>query len=185
MDDKDIIELYWQRAENAIEETSKKYGRYCRTIAYNILYSDSDAEECVNDTYLKAWNVIPPQKPKSLSAFLGRITRNIALNRYIHDNAKKRSGEVNVIFEELENAVFHSDSSEDIADELALKEAVNGFLGSLTQKSRNVFFQRYWYFLSVKEIAYHNSMTENGVKVSLLRTREKFKSYLEKEGIIL
>lgn len=185
MEDLNIIELYWQRAETAIEETSKKYGAYCHTIAYNILYSDRDAEECVNDTYLRAWNAMPPKKPQCLVAFLGRITRNLALNRYVHENAKKRSGTADLIFEELEGAIPTPGTNADISDELALKAAVNGFLKSLKPKSRTVFFQRYWYFMSVKEIAYQNSITENSVKVSLLRTREKFKLYLEKEGIIL
>ncbi|MBE6642066.1 MAG: sigma-70 family RNA polymerase sigma factor [Clostridia bacterium] len=184
MEDKDIIQLYFERSEKAIEATNEKYGRYCRKIAYNILYSDLDAEECVNDTYLNAWNAIPPQNPHRLSAFLGRITRNLALKKYAHSNAKKRKGECVSVISELDECIPSTEGS-DVADEIALKMAVNGFLESLNPKTRIVFFQRYWYFLSIKEIALENSMTETNVKVSLKRTREKFKTHLEKEGIIL
>lgn len=183
MEDKQIVDLYFARAEAAISETQKKYGRYCHYIAYNILYFDQDAEECVNDTYIKAWNAMPPHRPTQLSAFLGKITRNTALDRYAYMKAQKRSGEVALILDEMEQCIPDERNSGSLADELALKEAVNGFLRSLPAQTRVVFVRRYWYMSPVKEIARDYGMTVSNVKVTLLRTRNKFREYLEKEGI--
>lgn len=181
MDDSKIIELYWKRSENAIEETQKKYGRYCYYIAYGILSDARDAEECVNDTYNNSWNSIPPKKPTNLRAFLGSITRNLALDRYDYNNAEKRSGKIDAAIEEFEEILPSGDNDAD--DELTMRELVNGFLSSLDKKSRIVFMRRYWYVCSINEISTSMHISENSVKVSLHRTRNKFREYLKKEGI--
>jgi len=182
MDDKQIVALYWARSETAITETDKKYGRYCHYIAHNILYSDRDAEECVNDTYQKAWETMPPKKPERLSAYLGKLTRHIAINRYIHDRAQKRIPDVEVIFTEAEELIPDIIAG-DHTDELHLKDAINAFVAQLTQDVRIVFVRRYWYMSSVKDIAADYGLSESNVKVILMRTRNKFRDYLEKEGI--
>lgn len=181
MDDEAIVKLYFERNEWAISETQNKYGRYCHSIANNILHSDEDAEECVNDTYCKAWDSIPPEKPRLLAAFLGRITRNLAINRYLYNRAEKRDKSVETALDELEDIIPSGDN--DPSDGIALRDAINGFLARLPKNSRIIFVQRYWYMLSVKEIAEGHKLTEGNVRVILLRTREKFREYLEKEGI--
>lgn len=185
LEDEKIVELYLERSETAITETQTKYGRYCHTIAYNVLYSNEDAEECVNDTYIRAWNSIPPQKPNVLSAFLGAITRNLALDRYQRTKAKKRSECTELALEELGECIPCSEDGASIADELALKEAINGFLASLKEQPRIIFMRRYWYLCSVKEIAVSLGLSESKVKVSLMRTRMKFKMYLENQGVVI
>lgn len=182
MDDKQIVALFWERSEDAIAQTEKKYGRYCHYIARNILYSDQDAEECVNDTYQKAWETMPPKKPELLSAYLRKITRYIAINRYIHDHANKRSLGMQVILDEAEEFIPDPHGG-DILDEIYLRDVINSFVASLSQEVRVVFVRRYWYMSSVKDIARDYGMTESNVKVTLMRTRNRFKEYLEKEGI--
>jgi RNA polymerase sigma-70 factor (ECF subfamily) len=181
MDDSQIIALYFRRSEDAIAETEKKYGKYCHYIAYNILYSPADAEECVNDTYMKAWQSIPPQKPENLSAFLGTITRNIALNRYVRDRAKKRSAGTEVVFEEAEELRSPS-GGESFADELALREAINSFAASLTKETRIIFVRRYWYLSPINDIARDYGIPQGTVKSILSRTRKRLRKYLLKEG---
>ena len=181
VEDEKIVELYWARSEDAIKQTDIKYGSYCRRIAMNILSSELDAEECVNDAYLRAWEAIPPHRPERLSAFLGKITRNISLNRYARDHAQRRVPTVEAVYEELSELI--PDTAESIDDERELAEAINHFLASLPQKSRIIFIQRYWYLCSVKEIAKNRGLTESNVKVILMRTRKMFKEYLTKEGI--
>ncbi|MBE6639385.1 MAG: sigma-70 family RNA polymerase sigma factor [Ruminococcaceae bacterium] len=180
MDDKDIVSLYFAREESAITESENKYGRYLHSVAYNILYSHEDAKECVNDTYVSAWECIPPHKPTVLRTFLGKITRNIAINRYRSDHAEKRFGDTDTVIDEFFECIPSADMP--IEDSLVLKDLINGFLASLDAKTRIVFMQRYWYFLSVREIAKIRGMTESNVKITLMRTREKFKQYLQKEG---
>jgi RNA polymerase sigma-70 factor (ECF subfamily) len=184
MDDRAIIELYNKRDENAIGETQRKYGRYCHTIAYNILRSDEDSEECVNDTYLKVWNSIPPKAPQRFCAFIGKITRNTALDRYAQRSAQKRDAGVELALDELSECIS-SEMTGDVSDEIALKTAINGFLASLPRRTRIIFMRRYFYLLSVKEIAEGLSMSESNVKVTLMRTREKFREHLENEGIVI
>lgn len=186
MDDQKIVNLYWERSADAISETQKKYGKYCHTIAYNILNSREDAEECVNDTYIRTWKAIPPHKPERLSTFLGKITRNLALDRYAYDTAKKRAGSVQLALNELGECIPAPATGRNaISDEIALKTAINGFLESLPSQTRKIFVRRYWYVSSIKEIARDFGFTESKVKVTLLRTRNDFKAYLEKEGIVL
>lgn len=181
MDDNKIIELYFARNEDAISETSYKYGHYCHAIAINILASEEDSQECLNDTYLQAWQSIPPARPVSLRAFLGKITRNLALNLLEKKNAQKRGGgEVTLILGELSDCAGSLDS---FTDEFALSEIINKFLGTLSAQSRNFFVSRYFYARSLKEIARMYSMSENKVTVSLFRTREKLRKALTKEGI--
>jgi len=182
MDDREIVALYWERSETAIRETDRKYGKYCHAIAYNILYSKEDAEECVNDTYLKAWNSIPPEQPNSLSAYLGKITRNLALNRYAHEHADKRNIHLTAIYDEATEPFA---DSADMLDEMILREAINTFLASLSAETRILFMRRYWYMSPVKQIAHDYGLPEGTVKSILSRTRKKFKDYLEKEGIYL
>lgn len=186
MEDKQIIDLYMQRDESAITETASSYGGYLLSIAFNILYSKEDSDECVNDTYMKAWNVIPPNSPKSLRCFLGRITRNLALNIVEMKSAFKRgSGQAYAALEELEECIPSGESVEEKYDEKALIAILNSFLKSLPQKTRVVFVKKYWYMDSVKGIAASTGLTESNVKAILMRTREKLKETLEREGVTL
>ena len=181
MDDNKIVEMYFARDENAISETKEKYGKYCHYIANNILNSSLDSEECVNDTYLATWNSIPPSKPKSLRAYIGKIVRNIALNRYYASRAKKRSVGVELALDELSEVI--PDVGADgraLTDELTLKYALNAFIGSLKRETREIFVRRYWYLSSIKEISSDYGLTESNVKVTLLRTRELLRDYLRK-----
>ena len=186
MEDRQIIALYNERSEAALSETEKKYGRYCRTIAYNILNNEEDSEECVNDTWLRAWEAIPPQCPESLAAFLGKITRNLALNLYKHKNREKRGGgQTMLVLDELAECVPGTDSTEETVEEVLLTEVLNGFLEELPTEKRKIFMRRYWYMSSVKEIAKDYGLSESKVKMTLLRLRSKLKTVLEKEGILL
>lgn len=184
MDDKQIVDLYWARSEVAITETEKKYGRYCHYIAYSILGDDEDAKEIVNDTYLKTWNTIPPNRPPYLKPYIGTISRRLSLNRYEAKNAQKRGGQMALVLEEL-NECIPDRNTENIGDSLALRDALNRFVGSLPEKTRRVFVRRYWYVSPISEIAKEYYMKESSVTVLLLRTRNKLKAFLEKEGYIL
>ena len=182
--DEKIVEMYWSRSEDAITETSKKYGHYCHSIAYNILRNHADSEECVNDTYLSAWNSMPTKRPSKLGAFLAVITRNISLKKYNYYSAKKRGGtQVPLVLDELLDCVSGNDTTEDIIETMHFEKVLNDFLESLSEQSRNIFVCRYWHLLSVKEIAVKYKMTESNVKVSLHRARNALKIILEKEGI--
>lgn len=180
MEDSRIIYFYFKRSEKAIEESKNKYGRYCSAIADNILHDDRDTEECVNDTWLNAWNSIPPSKPKKLSAFLGSITRNLAFDRYRKAHSGRRGkGEIAVCLDELKECVG---DREDFTDILPLKEALNSFMAELTPQAREIFLLRYWYTYSVKEIVEKLGSTEGTVKSSLYRTRCALRIFLENEG---
>ena len=179
--DEAIVSLYFDRSEEAIAESDRKYGKTCHTIAYNILHSDEDAEECVSDTWLRAWNAIPPEKPARLGAWLSTVTRRLALTRYEKRTAAKRYGGMETSLEELSECV--AAGSLTLADEVALSGAINSFLASLPTRARMIFMRKYWYMDSVADIAKAMGMGESAVKVSLHRTREKFRKHLEKEGI--
>jgi len=182
MDDTRILDLYWERSEEAIAETAQKYGRYCYSVAYGILRSDADAEEIVNDTYLKAWSRIPPDRPANLASYLGMICRQLSLNRCRARTTQKRGrGHVAVATEELEYCLPSWDG--DQLDSLLLRDALNRFLRGLPQRERVVFLRRYWYLSTVSEIAADYSLTESNVKMILLRTRRRLKDFLRKEGI--
>lgn len=186
MDDNNIVDLYWERSEKAIAETTTKYGRYCHYIAYNILQNYEDSDECVNDTYIKAWNSMPPHRPDRLSAFLGKITRNLSLNRYEKNTTQKRgSGQMPLVLDELQECVPSCSSVEEAIDDMILKDALNKFLSEMALKHRIIFMQRYWYMCSIKEIAIEHKYSESKVKMILLRSRSNLKLFLEKEGIEL
>lgn len=178
MDDKMIVDLYFDRDEKAIEATEEKYGKYCFTVAFNILNSEEDSKECVNDTYINAWNSIPPHRPEVLRTFLGKITRNISLNRYESNRAAKRFCGADLAYEELEEYI--PDGIE-VADEVVLKDTLERFLESLKERERIIFLRRYWYFCSIREISLSLKMSEGNVKVILLRAREKLLKFLEQE----
>ena len=179
--DEEIVNLYFDRSEEAIAACQIKYGKSCHTVAYNILRSDEDAEECVNDTWLRAWNSIPPERPTRLGAWLSTVTRRLALTRYEKRTAAKRYGGLETSLDELSECV--AAGSLTLADEVALSNAINSFLASLPTRARMIFMRKYWYMDSVADIAKAMGMGESAVKVSLHRTREKFRKHLDKEGI--
>lgn len=179
MEDEQIIKLYFARSEEAIAETANKYGGYCRTIAGHILPDSADVEECVSDTWLRAWSAIPPNRPVRLGAFLGRITRNLALDRL---RAEKRQCPIRV---ELGECLTQGDPTEGMVDRVVLSAALDRFLAGLPQKKRKLFLGRYWYFSSVEELALRFGMRESNVKMTLLRLRQELKEQLKREGIEL
>lgn len=184
MDDQKIIQLYWQRNESAIAESDSQYGSYCRTIAYNILHDRLDTEECVNDTWLKAWHAMPPQRPNKLGAFFGRITRNLSLDRWRRSNAEKRGGSTTqVALEELRDCIPARDNVAEAADEMVLTECLERFLRGLPPRTRCIFLRRYWYLSPIGEIAKEYGMTTGRVTSLLHRTRSSLRQYLEQEGI--
>ena len=186
MDDREIIELHWTRSEHAVRETAQKYGAYCQAVAYGILRTPEDSEECVNDTWLQAWNAMPPQRPERLGAFLGRITRNLSLNRLKAMTAQKRGGEAAAAaLEELRDCVPAPGDVEQTVEDRELSRALDRFLAGLRSETRKFFLQRYWYLRSVTEIAAQYGVSESKVKMSLLRTRKALKAFLEKEGLVL
>ena len=184
MEDKRIVELYFARDEQALSETKKKYSHYLYRVAQNILQNPQDAEECVGDTYLRAWNAIPPHRPTRLSVFLGKITRRLALDRYAALTADKRGGGTTAdILEEWRDAL--PDDGGDPADDLAVREALERFLHRLPAEQRRVFVLRYWYGDPIKEIAAARNSTESRIKMMLSRIRGQLKDYLKKEGITI
>lgn len=186
MEDNEIITLYFSRSERAIVETDIKYGHYCKKIAQNILNDMRDTEECVNDTYLQVWNVIPPARPYHFSAFLGKITRNLSINRLKLKKTQKRGGgQYELVYEELTSLVSSSASIEDALDEKYLLELINNYLGSISLEKRMIFVGRYWYMDSISDIASKLKISESKVKMTLHRTRDGLKQFLEKEGIVL
>lgn len=186
MDDAKIVQLYWDRNEQAISATADKYGNYCTSIARNILGSSEDAEECVNDTYLSAWNSMPPNRPRLLAAFLGKIVRNISLNRYKHNTADKRGGsQTTVVLDEIAEFVSGTDNIEQEFIRNELVKAIDGFLDKLPDHKRGVFICRYWYFDDISDIADRFGMSENNVSVTLSRLRLKLHNYLSKRGFEL
>ena len=186
MDDEKIVQLYWDRNEQAITATADKYGSYCTSIAKNILNSKEDAEECVNDTYINAWNAMPPHRPSILSTFLGKITRNLSFNRYKYNTAGKRGGEeVALVLDEIAELVSGTDSVEQAIHYKELLKAIDTFLYRLPPDKRGIFVCRYWYFDSVSNIASRFGMTENNVSVTLNRLRLKLHNDLLERGFEL
>ena len=186
MDDAKIVQLYWDRNERAILATADKYGNYCASIAKNILGNHEDAEECVNDTYLNAWNSMPPHRPSILSTFLGKIVRNLSIKRYKHNTADKRGGgQATVVLDEIAEFVSDADSVEQEIDRKELVTAIDSFLDRLPTDKRNIFICRYWYFDSISDIANRFRMTENNVSVTLNRLRLKLHNYLLERGFEL
>ncbi len=184
MNDIEIIGLYNQRDQSAVGKTEEKYGRYCYTIAWNVLNDHEDSQECINDTWLDTWNAIPPARPFSLKAFVGKITRNNALNRLEKNRAKKRgSGEYALCLDELAECVSGKDEVGEFIDHEHLVTILNDFLSHLKKEQRILFVRRYWYGSPVKEIADAYGLSENNVKVTLMRLRNRLKERLEKEGV--
>jgi len=184
MDDREIISLYWQRDERAISETSARYGSYCLKIARNILEDIFESEECVNDTWLRAWSSMPPHKPDILSAYLGKITRNLSLSRLRARLASKRGGgEAMMALEELSDCVPSRFSVEDEAAARELGRKVNAFVASLGQEERDVFLSRYWFGAPISLICERTGSKSSRIKSMLLRTRRKLKKALEVEGL--
>lgn len=183
MDDNEIVKLFTERSEAAVAEAVKKYKTYCTRIAVNILHSREDAEECVNDAFMKAWELIPPHKPENLQAFLGKLTRNLAINRHRSSAAEKRgSGDTALAFEELSAVISDSTSIENEAERRELLNEISAFLKKLPERKRNIFIARYWYCESLRDIAGKFSVSESNVSVILNRTRQKLREHLLKRG---
>ena len=183
MEDGEIVRLFFERSEQAVAEAMAKYKGYCTKIALNILYSREDAEECVNDAFMKLWEQIPPNKPEILSIFIGTITRNLAINRYKQALTQKRgNGEAAMAFEELDAVISDNVSIETEAERRELLDEINKFLRKLPEKKRNIFICRYWYCDSLRDIAARFSVSESNVSVILNRTRGALREYLQKRG---
>lgn len=185
MDDEKIIELFFNRSEQAIEEVDKKYGKTCHNISYNILHNKLDAEECVNDAYLGAWNAIPPARPNPLLTYLCKIVRNLSLKRHEFNTAIKRNSTYDVAMEELESCLS---SPETVESEIALKELthiIENFLDSLSTENRVIFLRRYWFSDTYSDIAARVGMTEKNVSVRLTRIREKLRNYLTEREVLV
>ncbi len=183
MKDEEIINLYWNKSENAIFETEKKYRKYCEYIAYNILQDKEDTKECINDAFLNVWNAIPPQKPKILKAFLGKITRNLAINKYEKKKAKKRGWTIEAVLEELEECISDNHRIEEKIEYEELIKNINVFLETLSKDKRKIFIERYWYLNSIKVISKNNKLTESNTKTTLSRIRNQLKKFLDERGV--
>ncbi len=183
MEDEKIVQLYWDRNEKAIEESSMKYGSYCRNIARNILQNEEDAEECVNDTWLNAWNAMPPHRPSVLPTFLGKLTRNLSFDRYRKLHRDKRGGHtIDLVLDELEELVSGQNDPEKKWQEKELTENINRFLLDQTEEKRTLFILRYWYALDISEIAKRTGLSSNRISVNLNRIRSKLKIFLRERG---
>lgn len=186
MTDEEIVSLYWQRSEDAISQTSRKYEAYLTKIAYNILADAEDGRECVNDTYMAAWNSMPEQRPSVLSTYLGRLTRHISVDLYRKKHSAKRNGsEYALSLSEFEDSFAGSETPEQAFDEKQLDSSINGFLRSLPETARRLFIGRYYFFDSLKDAAAYCGVSEANAKSILFRTRQKLKEQLEKEGYII
>lgn len=183
MKDEEIIDLYWNRNENAINETDKKYGKYVNTITLNILQNNEESKECVNDTYLNTWNNIPPQRPNIFKSYIGRIARNLAINQYERKKAKKRDYTLEIALEELNECISSKDNVEKELNYNELVRTLNNFLSDLSQDKRKIFIERYWYLYSIKAISLNNGTSESNTKTILSRLRNQLKNYLEEGGL--
>lgn len=185
MDAKALIDLYWAREEAAITETASKYGKLCAYIAHNILHDPQDCEECVNDTYFSVWNAIPTQRPTRFSAFIGRITRNLALKRWEYLSAAKRNAAAIMSLDELGDCVSGVPGVESELENRRIEHAIEAFLWAQDAEKRNIFIRRYWYFDSIQTICNQTGFGESRVKSILSRMRQRLREYLESEGIEL
>lgn len=186
MEDERLIQLFWNRSETAIQETSNKYGSYLHRISMNIVQSAEDASECVNDTYFKVWNSIPPQWPQRFKSWIGRIVRNISLDCYKREHAAKRGGHgTDILLSELEQCIPCQNWKKEQSSDEMIVEIINQFLQEQKKENRMIFIRRYWYGDSIKEIAGKLNMKESKVKTSLYRSRNKLRSCLEKGGVWL
>ena len=185
MDDASIVKLFWDRSEQALTAIAQQYGRFCTSIAKNILGSDEDAEECVNDAYLAVWNSIPPKKPPVLAPYVGRITRNLAVNRYKKNRADKRGGgEMPLVLDELSEVIAGTESADSELLRNEMLSAVSAFVAELPPEKRKIFLCRYWYADSIKDIAHRLNMTENNVSVTLNRLKKQLRDKLSEGGLL-
>lgn len=182
MTDKQILDLYFRRSENAIEETDNKYGAYCRKISMNILQNTEDRDEALNDTWLKAWNTIPPAEPDPLKTYLGMLARRISLKRYEYYRAQKRNSQFDTLLSEVEQMIPSEAARKDF-EKGEIAESINRFLAGLKKESRVYFVRRYWHSDSISDIAKRYGVSEGKVKSSLFRTRNALREHLEREGI--
>ena len=185
MDDSKIIDLFFERSQQALTELSKKYGAICHKVAVNVLKNDNDAEECVNDAYMGVWNTIPPQRPDSLAAYVFRITRNLSLKKYRYNVAEKRNSYYDVALDELEDCLGYSTTPQDELDAKELTSIFDGFLGELDKTNRIIFVRRYWFSDSIADIAKILNMRDHAVVSRLSRMREKLKQYLIEKGVTI
>ena len=185
MEDRKIIDLYHQRDETALTETEKKYGTFCGTIALNILGIREDADECVNDTWMAAWRKMPPVRPVSLKAFLGRITRNLSISRYRASRAQKRYAGLELMLSELEECVPSAVSVERTVEQKELGVQISDWLDTLREEDCRLFVRRYWYGEAVKTLAAEEDCTENAISLRLRLLRGRLKTYLEEKGAAL
>ncbi len=185
MEDSAIIELYWQRSEQAIAETQTKYGAFCYSVALNLLRIPEDAEECVSDTWHAAWNAMPPQKPEKLRAWLGRVTRNLSLGRWNRDHRVRRDGGIPELLEELEDCLPAAETAESALEARELARAIDAWLASLPREDRILFLGRYWNGLSVRELAFRRGIKPEKLSLRLFRLRKSLRALLEKEGYAL
>ena len=185
MEDNKIIDLYWQRKEEAIRQTDQKYGTFCFRIANNILQSHRDSEECVSDTYWGLWRAIPPHRPDPFPPFIGKITRNLALKLLEYASASKRNPEFLCSLEELGDCVSGNLSVEDEIENRRIEQAISSFLRLQSPEKRNLFLMRYWYFEPITQICRVTGYSQSKVKSALFQLRKQLHSYLEKEGIDL
>lgn len=184
MDDTKIVDLYWARSEDAIAETAAKYGSYCRTIALHILTDAGDAEECVNDTYMNAWNSMPEHRPSRLAPYLGKLTRWLSLNRLRENSSLKRGGgELPAVLDELAETLDSGLDTEKEFERKELNRALRHLMDKLDKTERDVFLARYWYVASISEIAEKSGFTRSKVKSMLHRTRKKLLRQLKEEGL--
>ena len=185
MDDSQIVDLYWKRQGNAVSQTKEKYGRYLFSIANHILQQYEDSEECVNDTYMRAWNSMPDKRPAALAPYLGRITRNLALNRIIEKNTLKRGGgEAALALDELDECTASSYSLEREVEAREIAAAMNRFLSKLPETERALFVSRYWFMAPVRELAEKFGFSESKTVSMLRRTRLKLGKFLTGEGLV-
>ena len=185
MTDTEIINLFFERSEQAITELAKKHGGAVTRVARNILGNEQDTEECVNDTYLGTWNAIPPQRPSPLRTFVCKIARNLATMKYHSNTALKRNSQYDLALDELEDFLTDKNSVEDAYEAKELADAINSFMATLNYSDRFIFTRRYWYSDQVQDIARMVHSTDNSVTVRLFRIRKKLKLYLEKEGLLV
>ena len=185
MEDNKIIDLYFRRDELALTETANKYGTFCLRIAMNVVNVREDAEECVNDTYHTAWNQIPPTRPDSFKAFLGRIVRNFAISKYRALHAKKRFNGLEVMLSELGDCIPATESVEQEMEAKELTEYINSWLADLKQEDRVLFVRRYWYGDEVKDLARKCGVSGTQMTQRMLRLRRKLKEYLTEKGVVL
>ena len=183
MEDLQIIELFWQRSESAVTETARKYGRYCHTIAYNILHSREDSEECVSDTCSRCWDTMPPQRPGSLRAYVGAIIRNLSISRYRASRAQKRFSGAEVLLSELTDCVPAPESVQRTVEAGELGQLISDWLAGLDGESRALFIRRYWNGDAVRDLAAELNVRPNALTKRLLRLREALRRFLEKEGV--